>query len=149
MDTYMNTVGHVEKNAQRGSSRQVARLRRLTRREKATGQVSCTASPSGLARSTSGSRQTAIVQGSATWLARLALARKLGVSTIAVGDHSGYLRNHEGFNPHKLAEHVRQTGAIAGTKRVSRVRAKNFLPPGRPFHPAALETRWASRRPRP
>ena len=39
---------------------------------------------------------------------------KLGVSTIAVGDHTGYLFNPEGFNAHKLQDHVEAHGSIAG-----------------------------------
>lgn len=42
------------------------------------------------------------------------LLAKLGLSTVVVGDHSGYIANEEGLNPHKLYEHVRRTGAIAG-----------------------------------
>jgi len=42
------------------------------------------------------------------------LLSKMGVSTIATGDHTGYLYNPEGFNPHKLQEYVRKNGAIAG-----------------------------------
>jgi glutamate dehydrogenase (NAD(P)+) len=39
---------------------------------------------------------------------------RLGVSTIAVGDHSGYLLNPEGFNAHKLQDWVEQNGSISG-----------------------------------
>ena len=42
------------------------------------------------------------------------LLSKLGVSTVAVGDHSGYLANLEGFNAHKLQDYVKQNGSIAG-----------------------------------
>ena len=33
---------------------------------------------------------------------------KLGVSTIAVGDHTGYMYNPEGFNAHKLQDYVEE-----------------------------------------
>ena len=65
---------------------------------------------------------------------------KYGVSTIAVGDHSGYMVNPEGFNPHKLQEHVKRHRAIhgyPGGKPISRdefFRIKADL-----FVPAALE----------
>ena len=39
---------------------------------------------------------------------------KLGVSTIAVGDHTGYMYNPEGFNAHKLQDYVEEHGSIAG-----------------------------------
>ncbi len=39
---------------------------------------------------------------------------RLGVSTIAVGDHSGYMLNPEGFNAHKLQDWVETHGSIAG-----------------------------------
>jgi len=42
------------------------------------------------------------------------LLAKLGVSTIAVGDHAGYLYNPEGFNAHKLQDYVLQNGSIGG-----------------------------------
>ncbi|MCU0659469.1 MAG: Glu/Leu/Phe/Val dehydrogenase [Polyangiaceae bacterium] len=42
------------------------------------------------------------------------LLAKLGVSTIAVGDHSGFILNEEGLNPHKLCEHVARHGSVAG-----------------------------------
>jgi glutamate dehydrogenase/leucine dehydrogenase len=42
------------------------------------------------------------------------LLGKLGVSTIAVGDASGYLFNEEGLNPHKLHDWVVEHGSISG-----------------------------------
>ena len=39
---------------------------------------------------------------------------RMGVSLIAVGDHTGYWLNHEGFNPYKLADYVAKHGALAG-----------------------------------
>ena len=59
--------------------------------------------------------KTATVQGFGNVGSNAALLlNKLGVSTIAVGDHSGYLYNPEGFNPHKLQDYVKKTGSIAG-----------------------------------
>lgn len=39
---------------------------------------------------------------------------RMGVSLIAVGDHSGYWYCAEGFNPYKLAEHVKATDKLEG-----------------------------------
>jgi glutamate dehydrogenase (NAD(P)+) len=65
---------------------------------------------------------------------------KLGVSTIAVGDHSGYLHNPEGFNPHKLQEHVKKTGAIAGYASGKAISREEFFKiKADIFAPCALE----------
>ena len=48
---------------------------------------------------------------------------RLGVTLTAVGDHTGYYMNPEGFNPHKLAEHVKKNRSLdgyPGGKRISR-----------------------------
>jgi glutamate dehydrogenase (NAD(P)+) len=71
--------------------------------------------------------------------AAVILAR-LGVSTIAVGDHTGYMVNPEGFNAHKLQDYVRLRGAIdgyPGGKRVSR--EEFFATKADLFAPCALE----------
>ena len=39
---------------------------------------------------------------------------RLGARIVAVGDHSAYLANNEGFSPHKLSTHVKQSGALEG-----------------------------------
>ncbi len=58
---------------------------------------------------------TLIVQGFGNVGSNLAvILSKLGVSTIAVGDHTGYMYNPEGFNPHKLQEYVKKHRSIAG-----------------------------------
>jgi glutamate dehydrogenase (NAD(P)+) len=116
MDTYMNTVGHVDKDAQRrvvtgktlicGGSRG---------RDKATAQgaVYCLLEWAKDNRMDLEGR-TAMIQGLGNVGGHTALLlSKLGISTIAVGDHTGYLVNPEGFNPHKLVEHIRAHGSIA------------------------------------
>jgi len=117
MDTFMNSVQNVDKNAQRA----VVTGKTLTcggsrGRDKATSQglVHCIVEWAGENRVRLEGK-TAIIQGygNVGSNAALLLAR-LGVSTIAVGDHSGYLKNEEGFNAHKLAEHVKGTGSVAG-----------------------------------
>ena len=143
MDTYMNTVGHVEKNAQR----RVVTGKTLNSggshgRAKATSQgvVHC------LVEWAKENRfdlegKTAIIQGFGNVGSHAALIlNKLGVSTVAVGDHSGYLRNDEGFFPHKLAEHVRANGSIAGYGHGEPIsREEFFATEADIFIPAALE----------
>jgi glutamate dehydrogenase (NAD(P)+) len=48
---------------------------------------------------------------------------RMGVILTAVGDHTGYYYNPEGFNPHKLVEHNRKHRSLdgyPGGKRISR-----------------------------
>jgi glutamate dehydrogenase (NAD(P)+) len=84
---------------------------------------------------------TAIVQGFGNVGSNAAvLLSKLGVSTIATGDHSGYLRNEEGFNTHKLQDHVQAEGSIAGYPRGDAITRKEFFETKADlFIPAALE----------
>ncbi len=39
---------------------------------------------------------------------------RMGVTLLAVGDHTGYYENPEGFNPHKLTEHVKKHRSLDG-----------------------------------
>lgn len=55
------------------------------------------------------------------------LLAKLGVSTVAVGDRSGFLINEEGLNPHKLHEHVQRHGSVAGYPGGRAVSREEFL----------------------
>ncbi|HHH29603.1 MAG TPA: Glu/Leu/Phe/Val dehydrogenase [Polyangiaceae bacterium] len=117
MDTFMNTVGHNTKSAQTA----VVTGKTLAcggshGRTKATAQgvVHCITE---WARENSFDLEgrTAIIQGFGNVGSHTAiLLSKLGVSTIATGDHTGYLYNPEGFNAHKLADYVRKNGSIAG-----------------------------------
>jgi len=143
MDTYMNTVGHVEKNAQK----RVVTGKSLAcggshGREKATAQglVHCVTE---WAREKSFSLEgkTAIIQGFGNVGGHTGLLlAKLGVSTIAVGDHTGYLYNAEGINAHKLMDHVKRTGAIAGYEGGQVVtREEFFATKADIFAPCALE----------
>ncbi|MGE0784942.1 MAG: Glu/Leu/Phe/Val dehydrogenase [Sandaracinaceae bacterium] len=143
MDTYMNTVGHATKSAQQ----RVVTGKTLTcggshGREKATAQglVHCVTE---WAREKGFDLEgkTAIIQGFGNVGSHAALLlTKLGVSTIAVGDHSGYRANPEGFNAHKLAEWVRAHGAIAGYYAGKDItREEFFATQADLFIPAALE----------
>jgi glutamate dehydrogenase (NAD(P)+) len=143
MDTYMNTVGHVSKQAVKGvvTGKPVASGGTLGR-EKATGQgvVHCITEWAEEKDFNLGG-STMIVQGFGNVGSNTALIlSKLGVSTIAVGDHTGYLYNPEGFNPHKLQDYVKKNRSIAGYaagKAISR--EEFFRQKADIFVPAALE----------
>ena len=65
---------------------------------------------------------------------------RMGVTLTTVGDHTGYFVNPEGFNPHKLTEHVKRTNGLEGYpggKRISR--EEFFAAEVDIFVPAALE----------
>ena len=143
MDTYMNTVGQLSKQAVKGvvTGKPVASGGTLGR-EKATGQgvVHCITEWAEEKDFTLGGA-TLIVQGFGNVGSHAAvILSKLGVSTIAVGNHTGYMYNPEGFNPHKLQDWVKKNRSIAGYpggKPISReefFRIKADL-----FIPAALE----------
>ena len=70
---------------------------------------------------------------------------RMGAVLVAVGDHTGYRSNPEGFNPHKLAEHTRQGGtldAYPGGREISR--DEFFQSDCEIFVPAALELQIGS-----
>ena len=139
MDTYMNLSGQADRQAVKGvvTGKPVASGGTLGR-EKATGQglVHCVTEWAEERRFNLGG-STMIVQGFGNVGSHAAaILSKLGVSTIAVGDHTGYLYNPEGFNAHKLQDHVKKNRSIAGYpagKPVSReeffkIKADMFLP---------------------
>jgi glutamate dehydrogenase (NAD(P)+) len=65
---------------------------------------------------------------------------KLGVSTVAVGDHTGYMYNPEGFNAHKLQDYVEANGSIAGYPGGKPItREEFFATKADIFAPCALE----------
>ncbi|MBI2393500.1 MAG: Glu/Leu/Phe/Val dehydrogenase [Deltaproteobacteria bacterium] len=143
MDTYMNTVGHVEKQAVKGvvTGKPVTSGGTLGR-EKATGQglVHCIVE---WARDHNfdleGSTFTVQGFGNVGSNASVLLAR-LGSSCVAVGDHTGYLYNPEGFNAHKLQDWVQAKGAIAGYPGGKIItREEFFATKADMFLPCALE----------
>ena len=142
MDTYANTVGH-EKQAVKGvvTGKPVASGGTLGR-EKATGQgiVHCIVEWAG-ERAFALDGATMIIQGFGNVGSNTSvILSRLGVSTIAVGDHSGYLFNAEGFNAHKLQDHVKQHGAIAGYAAGTSIsREQFFATKADLFAPCALE----------
>jgi glutamate dehydrogenase (NAD(P)+) len=143
MDTYMNVTGHAEKNAVRRvvTGKSVTSGGSYGRRE-ATGQglLHCIAE---WAYDTGFSLDgaTFMVQGFGNVGSHCArLLSKLGATMVAVGDWKGYLYNPEGVNPHRLVDHVAQTGTVAeypGAKMISR--EDFFKVPCDIFVPAALE----------
>jgi glutamate dehydrogenase (NAD(P)+) len=143
MDTYMNVVGHVDKNAQRAIVTGKTLICGGSQgREKATAQglVHCLLEWAH-DRHLSLEGKTAIIQGYGNVGSHSALLlSKLGVSTIAVGDHTGYFANPEGFNPHKLLEFVRSRGGIAGYPAATPITREEFFATSATlFVPAALE----------
>ncbi len=143
MDTYMNTVGNVEKNAMHAvvTGKTIASGGSYGR-DKATaaGLVICLLEWAHEHRFDLEGR-TAIVQGFGKVGSHTSiLLAKLGVSTIAVGDHSGYYRCEEGVNPHKLAAHVREHGSVAGYVNAEPIARESFFATKADFFfPAALE----------
>jgi len=117
MDTYMNTVGHVNKQANRGVvTGKPVRSGGTVGREKATGQgvVHCITEWARENRfNLEGCTYTVQGFGNVGSHASMILSR-YGASLTAVGDHSGYMKSSEGFNPHKLTEWVKREGSIAG-----------------------------------
>jgi glutamate dehydrogenase/leucine dehydrogenase len=143
MDTYMNMSGGKGRQAVRGvvTGKPVASGGTLGR-EKATGQglVHCiTYWAEEKSFNLEGSTMTVQGFGNVGSHASVILA-KMGVSTIAIGDHSGYLHNPEGFNPHKLQEYVKKTGAIAGYPAGKPISREEFFKiKADIFAPCALE----------
>ncbi len=143
MDTYMNTVGHVNKQANRGvvTGKPIS-VGGTVGREKATGQgvVHCVTEWARERRfNLEGSHY--IVQGFGNVGSHASvLLSRFGASLVAVGDHSGYLKSAEGFNPHKLTEWVRQRGSIAGYPSGQEITREEFFATRCDmFIPAALE----------
>ncbi len=54
------------------------------------------------------------------------LAKK-GVSLVAVGDHTGYYFNAEGFNPHRMSEYVKKNHSLEGYPGGQKVSREEFF----------------------
>jgi glutamate dehydrogenase (NAD(P)+) len=143
MDTYMNVVGYQEKN----SVRRIVTGKTIQSggsygRNEATGQglVHCiTEWADENSFNLDGCHFT--VQGFGNVGSHCAhLLTKLGAVLVGTGDHTGYIANPEGLNPHKLMEHVKRSGGVAeyrGAKSISR--DEFFALETDIFVPAALE----------
>ncbi len=143
MDTYMNTVGMVAKQAMMG----VVTGKPVTSggtygRENATGQglVHCIVEWAQRSRFDLTGKKL-IVQGFGNVGSNTAvLLSHLGVSLVAVGDHTGYLYNAEGFNAHRLQAYVAQHGTIQGYPNGQPISREDFFKVVADiFVPAALE----------
>ncbi|MCS6900431.1 MAG: Glu/Leu/Phe/Val dehydrogenase [Myxococcales bacterium] len=117
MDTYANTIGNQLAEAARAvvTGKPLA-IGGIEGRERASGQgivhvIRQWADEHGL--DLAGATMATLGFGNVGSQAAMLLA-KLGVSTVAVGDHSGFLLNEEGLNPHKLHEYAARHGSIAG-----------------------------------
>lgn len=55
------------------------------------------------------------------------LLNQLGMSCIAVGDHTGYLASNEGFNVFKLKKYVAKNGSLAGYAFGEKVSKEQFF----------------------
>jgi glutamate dehydrogenase (NAD(P)+) len=143
MDTYMNVVGYQEKN----SVRRIVTGKTIHSggsygRNEATGQglIHCItewAQDSNFVLD--GCHFT--VQGFGNVGSHAArLLAKLGGVMVGVGDHTGYIANPEGINPHKLMEHAKRAGGVAGYRGGKAITRTEFF--GLETHifiPAALE----------
>jgi glutamate dehydrogenase (NAD(P)+) len=84
---------------------------------------------------------TMIVQGFGNVGSNAAvILSRLGVSIVAVGDHTGYMHNPEGLNAHKLQDYVEEQGSIAGYPGGKPItREEFFATRADMFAPCALE----------
>jgi glutamate dehydrogenase (NAD(P)+) len=143
MDTYSNIVGASNKQSVKGvvTGKPVASGGTLGR-AKATGQgaVYCIIAWA-KERSFDLEGSTMAVQGFGNVGSHLAvILSRLGVSTIAVGDHTGYMTNPEGFNAHKLQDWVEENGSIAGYPGGKAITREEFFETKADiFAPCALE----------
>ncbi len=143
MDTYMNSVGRHEKNAVRRvvTGKTIASGGSYGRNE-ATGQglVHCIEEwANDVQFSLDGASFT--VQGFGNVGSHCArLLSKMGAALVGVGDWKGYIANAEGINPHKLGEHVRQSGSVADYRGAQPISRDEFFALETDiFVPAALE----------
>jgi glutamate dehydrogenase (NAD(P)+) len=143
MDTYMNVVGVLDKNAMR----RVVTGKTITAggshgREAATGQgvVHCIVEWAKEERFDL-TGKTVAVQGYGNVGSHTAkILSKLGVSLVAAGDYKGYIYNPEGLNPHKLAEYVSRTGSVVEYRHGKPISRDDFFAVECDlFVPAALE----------
>lgn len=143
LDTYMNTVGLVSKQDVLGvvTGKPVASGGTVGR-EKATGQglVHCVIQWAKRQRFDLKGKKL-MVQGFGNVGSNAAvLLSHLGVSLVAVGDHTGYLHNPEGFNAHRLQQYVAKNGSIAGYANGTTITREQFFSTSADiFIPAALE----------
>lgn len=143
MDTYSNMVGAANKQSVKGvvTGKPVASGGTLGRsKATAQGMVHCVTEWA-RERNFNLEGATMTVQGFGNVGSHTALIlARMGVSTVAVGDHTGYLYNPEGFNAHKLQEFVLKTGSIQGYPNGKPITREEFFKTKADiFAPCALE----------
>lgn len=143
MDTYANMVSMSDKQAvKRVVTGKSTTCGGSAGREEATGRgiVHCITQWSKENRfNLPGS--TMIVQGFGNVGSNTAkILSRMGVSVLAVGDHSGYWSHPEGFNPYKLSEYARIHHSLDGYPGGQRISRDDFFATKCDiFVPAALE----------
>ena len=130
MDTYMNIVGALDKNAMR----RVVTGKSLNSggslgREAATGQgvVHCIVEWARDRRFDLTGKTVAIQGFGNVGSFTAKILSKLGVSLVATGDYKGYIYNPEGLNSHKLSEHVKKTGSVVDYKHGKPISREEFF----------------------
>lgn len=130
MDTYMNIVGALDKNAMRRvvTGKSIPCGGSLGR-EAATGQgvVHCIVEWARDRRFDLTGKTVAIQGFGNVGSFTGKILSKLGVSLVATGDYKGYISNPEGLNPHKLAEHVKRTGSVVDYKHGKPISREEFF----------------------
>lgn len=143
MDTYMNVVGNTNKNGVRGvvTGKSISSGGSYGRSE-ATGLgiVHCI-NEWARERDFTIDGATFTVQGFGNVGSHAArLLCKQGAILVATGDWKGYIANPEGINAHKLGEHCKQNGTVAGYKGAAAISREDFFGIDCDiFVPAALE----------
>jgi glutamate dehydrogenase/leucine dehydrogenase len=143
MDTYSNMVGSNQKQMVKGvvTGKPVASGGTLGR-TKATGQglVFCILEWAA-EKNFNLEGATMVVQGFGNVGSNTAvILSKLGVSMVAVGDHTGYMFNPEGLNAHKLQDYVELHGSISGYPGGKAITREEFFSTKADiFCPCALE----------
>ena len=143
LDTYVNTVGMVKKEAAMGvvTGKPVSSGGTFGR-ETATGQgvVHCICEWARRTRFKLEGKKLMVQGFGNVGSNTAAILAALGVSLVAVGDHTGYLYNPEGFNVHRLKQYVAQNGSIAGYANGQKISREEFFGVQADlFVPAALE----------
>ncbi len=143
MDTYMNTVGVSDRQANRGVvTGKPIHCGGTLGRNKATGQGAVIALVDWAERNgfaLEGKR--IIIQGYGKVGSQAAmLLANLGVSLVGVADHTGCIASEEGFNTHRLQDYVSSHGSIADYGHGRTVTREEFFSlEADIFLPAALE----------
>jgi len=152
MDTWMNTVNISRKNAERA----IVTGKSLASggspgRTKATGQgmIFCVQEWAE-EKNVSLENVTFAVQGYGNVGSHAAvLLSKLGGTLVAVQDHTGSIRDHDGIDPMRLKAYVAATGGVAGFESAEAIPSKDFWSTRCDvFMPCALELQITEKRAR-